>query len=83
MVKLDVVALVATIGTSVGVFLTAILNFLHGRDDARGLEKYVGILERESQQSSQRMSEAATMLNEHLTKVTTMLEKIVMRKRQS
>ena len=77
MVKLDVVALVTAIATSAGGFLTAILNFLHGRDDAHGVDGFVKVLEKQAALQTQHTAEVTQMLNENFNRTSDMLERLI------
>jgi hypothetical protein len=81
MVKLDVVALVTAVATALGGFLTAILNYLHGRDDARGFDKFISTLEKQAEQQTKHTSEVTMMLNDKFTRTSEMLEKLIMLRR--
>lgn len=81
MLKLDVVALVTAVATALGGFLTAILNFLHGRDDARGFDRFISTLERQADHQTQRTAEVTKMLDDKFTRTSEMLERVLVARR--
>jgi hypothetical protein len=79
--KINVAALVVAVGASIGGILTAILNYLHGRDDANGLDKFVTALEEQTRQQASHTAEVTNMLNDQFNRTSQLLERLVMRRR--